>query len=108
MDSQIEPAQYLLRISVIALGYNGSGSSIPPREVVDDLNIFVQRLGGVAPVPGDPITGLDGRTQRAKDHTWMGKNLNLFARECDAQAFGNESHQARFQVSVLEDARNKA
>src|SRR5258708_30609433 len=75
---------------------------------LDDLDVLLQGSGIVVPIPGDAIVALDWWCQGPEGHSGMREFFDVLARQCDAQAFGDEGHQARFQLGVLQDPRREA
>src|SRR5258708_25368455 len=88
------------------LGRTWGGKSA--RHCLDDLDVLLQGSGIVVPIPGDAIVALDWRCQGPEGHSGMREFFDVLARQCDAQAFGDEGHQGRFQLGVLQDPRRAA
>src|SRR5688572_14041088 len=78
------------------------------RSFFDDVDVLRQGLGIVVLVPGDPMIGLDGWHKGAKYHAGMRQLPNFAAGQRDAQPLGDDVHQRRFQIGVLNNPGREA
>src|SRR5258706_1663131 len=77
-------------------------------EALDDANVLLQGARLIVAIPGDAIIGLDRRAKVTKNHAGVREVFDLLPGQRDAQALGDEAHQAGLEVRVLQDSRSKA
>src|SRR5512140_2927419 len=77
-------------------------------EALNDLDVLLQSARNILPVPRDAVVTLERGGERSECHSRVGQFLDVLAGQGDAQTFGDESHQRRLQLGVLQNARYKA